>query len=72
MKISEYTPLQVKQSVVGYGRAEKNQVIELVKVILKLNRAPKLDDTADALAIAICHAHCGGSRLGQYFNQQQI
>ena len=72
LKISEYTPLQVKQSVVGYGRAEKNQVIELVKVILKLNKAPKLDDTADALAIAICHAHCGGSRLGQYFNQQQI
>jgi crossover junction endodeoxyribonuclease RuvC len=72
VRISEYTPLQVKQSVVGYGRAEKNQVIELVKVILKLNRAPKPDDTADALAIAICHAHCGGSRLGQYFNQQQI
>lgn len=63
VKISEYTPLQVKQSVVGYGRAEKSQVIALVKMILKLEHAPKLDDTADALALAICHAHCGGSKV---------
>lgn len=53
----EYTPLQVKQGVVGYGKAEKIQVMDMTKRILKLNKMPKLDDTADALAIAICHAH---------------
>ncbi|HBW35069.1 MAG TPA: crossover junction endodeoxyribonuclease RuvC [Desulfosporosinus sp.] len=53
----EYTPLQVKQAVVGYGRAEKNQVQQMVKGLLKLDAIPKPDDTADALAIAICHAH---------------
>ena len=57
VKISEYTPLQVKQSVVGYGRAEKKQVQTMVKNILKLEKIPKPDDAADALAIAICHAH---------------
>ena len=66
--ISEYTPLQVKQSVVGYGRAEKKQVILMVKTILKLEKGPTLDDTADALAIAICHAHTGASKLKPYFN----
>ena len=71
VKISEYTPLQVKQSVVGYGRAEKSQVIALVKMILKLEHAPKLDDTADALALAICHAHCGGSKIQGYYNQKK-
>ena len=55
--IEEYTPLQVKQSVVGYGRAEKIQVMTMVKNILKLDKMPKPDDAADALAIAICHAH---------------
>jgi len=55
--ISEYTPLQVKQSVVGYGRAEKKQVQLMVKNILNLEKIPKPDDAADALAIAICHAH---------------
>ena len=59
--IAEYTPLQVKQSVVGYGRAEKKQVQEMTKLILNLPKIPKPDDTADALAIAICHAHAGGS-----------
>ena len=66
--ISEYTPLQVKQSVVGYGRAEKKQVISLVGMILGMENGPKLDDTADALALAICHAHTGGSRMQEYFN----
>lgn len=58
--IFEYTPLQVKQSVVGYGRAEKNQVMEMTRRILGLAEVPKPDDTADALAIAICHGHSGG------------
>ncbi|MCL2513550.1 MAG: crossover junction endodeoxyribonuclease RuvC, partial [Oscillospiraceae bacterium] len=55
-------PLQVKQSVVGYGRAEKKQVQEMTRLILKLEKAPKPDDTADALAIAICHAHSHNSK----------
>lgn len=63
--IFEYTPLQVKQSVVGYGRAEKKQVQEMTRVILKLEKIPKPDDTADALAMAICHAHASGSMLGR-------
>lgn len=57
----EYTPLQVKQSVVGYGRAEKKQVQEMIKRILFLEKVPKPDDTADALAMAICHGHSSGS-----------
>ena len=60
--IYEYTPLQVKQAVVGYGRAEKNQVQQMTKAILNLSAVPKPDDTADALAIAVCHAHTGGIR----------
>ena len=67
--IYEYTPLQVKQAVVGYGRAEKKQVISMVTMLLKLEKPPKPDDTADALAIAVCHAHCGASRLAEYFNK---
>lgn len=59
--IYEYTPLQVKQSVVGYGRAEKKQVQEMTKQLLGLSAVPKPDDTADALAMAICHAHSSGS-----------
>lgn len=66
LNIYEYTPLQVKQSVVGYGRAEKKQIIEMTKIILGLKETPKPDDTADALAIAVCHAHTGGSRLKKY------
>ena len=64
----EYTPLQVKQSVVGYGRAEKKQVITMVTMMLNLKAPPKPDDTADALAIAVCHAHSGASRLSKYYN----
>ena len=61
--IYEYTPNQVKQSVVGYGRAEKRQVMEMTRQILKLKEVPKPDDTADALALAVCHGHCSGSLL---------
>ena len=57
LNIYEYTPLQVKQSVVGYGRAEKKQVQTMVKNILRLEKIPKPDDAADAVALAICHAH---------------
>lgn len=56
LNIYEYTPLQIKQATVGYGRAEKHQVQEMVKVLLKLEEIPKPDDVADALAVAICHA----------------
>jgi len=69
LEIQEYTPLQVKQAVVGYGRAEKKQVITMVTMLLGLTKPPKPDDTADALAIAICHAHSGGSRLANYYNK---
>lgn len=60
-EIFEYTPLQVKQSVVGYGRAEKQQVQEMTKSILGLSAVPKPDDTADALALALCHGHSSAS-----------
>lgn len=55
--IYEYTPLQVKQGVVGYGRATKVQVKQMVQSILNTDKVPKLDDITDAIAIAICHAH---------------
>lgn len=61
--LAEYTPLQVKQSIVGYGRAEKKQVIAMVVNFLHLEKPPKLDDTCDALAIAVCHGHTSGSIL---------
>ena len=57
ININEYTPLQVKQALVGYGRADKSQIKSMVKDFLKLEKMPKLDDTTDALAIAICHAN---------------
>ena len=71
VKISEYTPLQVKQAVVGYGKAEKRQVIAMVTSILKLPKPPKPDDAADAVAIAICHAHSSASAMAKYFNQRK-
>lgn len=55
--IYEYTPLQVKQAVTGYGRADKKQIQTMVKMLLGLNVIPKPDDAADGLALAICHAH---------------
>lgn len=57
VKLFEYTPLQVKQSLTGYGRAEKRQMQIMVKSILQLSDIPKPDDTADALALALCHAN---------------
>lgn len=66
ISVFEYTPLQVKQSVTGYGKAVKKQVQEMTTRILKLNEIPKPDDTADALAIAICHAHSYNSQLSNY------
>ena len=56
-EVYEYTPLQVKQAVVGYGRADKNQVQQMVKILLNLKTIPKPDDAADALAVALCHSH---------------
>ena len=56
-ELYEYTPLQVKQAVVGYGRADKNQVQQMVKIMCNLTEVPKPDDAAVAVAIAICHAH---------------
>jgi crossover junction endodeoxyribonuclease RuvC len=55
--VGEYTPLEVKQAVVGYGGADKNQVQQMVRVLLELQNIPKPDDAADALAVAICHLH---------------
>lgn len=57
IEVFEYTPLQIKQALVGYGRADKEQMKRMVKGYLKLEKMPKLDDTTDALAIAICHCH---------------
>lgn len=57
VEVFEYTPLQVKQSVSGYGRADKTQIQKMVKLILNLDKIPKPDDIADALAVAICHGH---------------
>lgn len=63
LKIYEYTPLQVKQAVVGYGRAEKAQVMDMVRRICSLNAVPKPDDAADAVALALCHARSSTSLL---------
>lgn len=65
LPIYEYTPLQVKQAITGYGRAEKYQVMEMIKSFLSLKAIPKPDDTADALALAVCHGHCTGNLVGK-------
>ena len=57
LEIAEYTPLQVKQAVSGYGQADKKQMQEMVRMLLRLEKIPKPDDAADALAIAVTHAH---------------
>lgn len=65
--VKEYTPMQVKQAVVGYGKADKHQMQEMVRIILNLKSPPKPDDAADALAIALCHAQSAPflSRIGE-------
>ena len=68
IKAYEYTPLQVKMGVIGYGRAEKLQMIAMTQTLLGLKSPPKPDDAADALAIAICHANTVGSALRGFFN----
>lgn len=72
LPIYEYTPLQVKQGITGYGRADKNQVQIMVKSLLNLKTVPKPDDTADALAIAICHAHTGNRNQLMEKNQDKF
>ncbi len=64
--VFEYTPMQVKQAVTGYGKAVKKQIQEMTRVLLHLDAIPKPDDTADALAMAIAHCHCSRSQLSRY------
>lgn len=71
LAVFEYTPLQVKNSVVGYGRAEKAQVQEMVRSILRLKEVPKPDDTADALALAVTHGHYASSAAFTEFSKVQ-
>ncbi len=65
VSIAEYTPSQVKQAVVGYGKAEKRQVMDMTRRLLHLTAVPKPDDAADAVAIALCHARSHTSRLSR-------
>ena len=67
--IYEYTPMQVKLAVCGYGKATKRQVMDMTKRLLHMQEVAKPDDTADAIAIAICHAHTGASAIGKYYNK---
>ncbi len=66
LQVAEYTPMEVKQAVAGYGGADKNQVQQMVRALLGLADIPRPDDAADALAIAICHLH--SSRMNQWFS----
>lgn len=70
--IFEYTPLQVKIAVTGYGQAMKPQVMEMTRRLLRLKEVPKPDDTADALAVAICHGHAVGSQLRRDLLQGRV
>lgn len=72
LPIFEYTPLQVKTAVTGYGKAKKAQVMEMTRRLLKLPAVPKPDDTADALAIAICHTQAHGGELRQRLHKEGI
>lgn len=67
LEIYEYTPMQVKQAITGYGKAQKKQMMEMTRMLLGLSCVPKPDDTADALAMAICHGHCSGSKLKEIY-----
>lgn len=64
--VFEYTPVQVKMAVTGYGKALKPQVMEMTRRLLCLKEVPRPDDTADALAVAICHSHTAGSALRSF------
>lgn len=70
LPVAEYTPLQVKQAITGYGRAEKKQVQAMVKQILNLSTIPRPDDAADALAIAVCHIH--SNRISTLLKGKQL
>lgn len=63
--IFEYTPMQVKQAVVGYGKAEKHQVMDMTRRLLKMKEVPRPDDAADAIAVALCHGRSATSLLRQ-------
>ncbi len=65
-KLFEYTPLQIKQALTGYGRADKQQIMQMVKTFLRLDKIPRPDDAADALAVALCHSQT--NRLGGLFS----
>lgn len=68
--IAEYTPLQVKQALVGYGRASKFQIQKMVQVVLRLEKVPSPDDTADALAVAVCHIN--SDRIGNILSSRNV
>ena len=70
LPVYEYTPLQVKQAMVGYGGADKVQVQEMVRLVLQLDEAPQPDDAADAVAVAVCHIH--SARLLELLDAQGI
>lgn len=72
VSVFEYTPLQVKTSVTGYGKAKKPQVMEMTRRLLHLKEVPKPDDTADALAIALCHTQAAGTPLRQMMLKRGI
>ena len=67
----EYTPMQVKQAVVGYGKAEKRQVMDMTRRILKMEQVARPDDAADAIAIALCHARSNTSLLSKYLDGRE-
>ena len=67
--VFEYTPLQIKTVVTGYGKAKKRQVMEMTRRLLKLEKVPKPDDTADALAVALCHIQANGSGIRRILSQ---
>lgn len=69
LPVFEYTPLQIKTALTGYGRAKKPQMMEIVRRHLGLKEVPKPDDTADALAVALCHAQSAGTKLKILLNQ---